>query len=177
MSLNSFLTKGKDNGKGLLQGIIFWCKKIFVLVEDHSGPCCLALLMIVLTIQVGGRALGFGAHLTWTDETARFLFVWSIFLSLPLASKHGALVHIKLSEKIWPAKLRPAIHKIASLSWCLTALLLALLCLSNIYTLREYPQLTPILGFNQNYLQLVMPLAFLMVFIRTFSDLFRAKKL
>ena len=141
-------------------------RRLFVLVEDRAGPLCLALLMIVLGLQVGGRALGFGPKLTWTDEIARTLFVWSVFLSLPLASKRGALVRIKLSEKLWPGPLRPFQPRLAALAWTLTALCLAVLSLMNIAAHSQYPQLTPILGLNQNHLFLVVPISFLMVFIR-----------
>ncbi len=150
--------------------------RLWVLAEDRAGPACLALLMIVLAVQVAGRALGLGAHLTWTDETARLLFVWSVFLSLPLASKRGALVHIKLSEKLWPAALRPHMPRVADLLWGLTALGLAALSLLNIYAHREFPLLTPVLGLDQNHLFLVVPLAFLMVAARSLGMVFRGRR-
>ena len=149
--------------------------KIFELLEDISGPLCLALLVVVLGLQVGGRAAGLGTHLTWTDETARILFIWSVFLSLPLASKRGVLVHIKLSEALCPSRLKPHLHWVSNFLWGLTAIFIAALSLVNIYSHWQYPQLTPILGLNQNYLQLVIPLAFSMVALRTFNDLFRGK--
>ena len=146
--------------------------RIFEVVEDKAGPSCLALLMLVLGLQVAGRALGFGSDLTWTDEAARTLFVWSVFLSLPLASKRGAMVHVKLSEKLWPAAARPHMRKAAALLWTLTCVFLAVLTALNIHAHREFPQLTPILGLNQNRLFLVMPLAFSMISIRGFSEMF-----
>jgi TRAP-type C4-dicarboxylate transport system permease small subunit len=145
-------------------------KNLFIFIEDKSGPVLLAALMLVLAIQVAGRTLGFGARLTWTDETARILFVWSVFLSLPLASKRGAMVRIGVSEKLWPAFLRPRTAFMAAALWNLTALALALLSLANIMAHRHYPQLTPVLRLNLNDLFLVIPLAFLMVFIRGIHD-------
>lgn len=144
-------------------------RRIFELVEDKAGPSCLTFLMIVLAIQVGGRAVGLGAHLTWTDETARTLFVWSVFLSLPLASKRGAMIHIKLSDQLWPAGLRPHMPRLAHFLWGVTALFLAILSSMNIYAHHEFPQLTPILGFNHNHLFLVMPFSFLMVAVRVLA--------
>ncbi|UQZ91018.1 hypothetical protein C4J81_18060 [Deltaproteobacteria bacterium Smac51] len=146
---------------------------LFEAAEDKAGPLCIAVLMLVLGLQVVGRALGFGSSLTWTDEAARTLFVWSVFLSLPLASKRGALVHIKLSEKLWPAAWRPYMIRFSSILWTATCLFLAGLTAMNIEAHSEFPQLTPILGLNQNHLFLVMPLAFLMIFIRGLCDIFR----
>ena len=149
--------------------------RLFVLIEDRAGPICLALLMVVLAIQVFGRAAGLGVHLTWTDEAARFLFVWSVFLSLPLAAKRGALVHIKLSEKLWPSGLKRFMPRLAGVLWSLTALFLAVVSLLNIQAHQAFPQLTPILGLNQNHLFLVIPISFLMIFIRGLAGLWPSK--
>lgn len=144
---------------------------IFKLIEEKSGPLCLALLMLVLGLQVGGRALGFGASLVWTDEAARILFVWSVFLSLPLASKKGAMISIKLSEKLWPDRLKKIRSRTASLLWSLSCLAVAVMSLVNIQAHWSFPQLTPILGLNQNLLFLVIPFSFLLVCIRGMLDL------
>ena len=149
-------------------------KKMLVILEEKSGPACLALLMIVLGIQVGGRALGFGSSLVWTDETARVLFVWSVFLSLPLASKKGAMIHIKLSEKLWPGRFKTIAPKISELLWALSCLGLALLCLLNIHSHQAFPQLTPILGLNHNHLFLIMPLTLLLTAFRSLQRFARS---
>ena len=151
-------------------------EKTFSIIEEKSGPACLALLMLVLALQVAGRALGFGSSLVWTDEAARALFVWSIFLSLPLASKKGAMVSIKLSEKLWPGPLKIYLPKAAALLWALACLALACLSLINIYAHRAFPQLTPILGLNHNHLFLVIPFSFSLVFIRTVLDFFKGDR-
>ena len=156
--------------------MLSFLNKALVIIEEEAGPFCLALLMMVLGLQVGGRALGFGSKLTWTDEASRILFVWSIFLSLPLASKKGAMVYIKLSEKLWPALLRPFVERLAVILWGLSSLGVAVLSLMNIYAHREFPQLTPILNLNQNHLFLVIPLAFGLVFVRTLLGCFSATR-
>lgn len=150
--------------------------KIFETVEDNAGPLCLALLMLVLGLQVAGRAAGFGGSLTWTDEAARTLFVWSVFLSLPLASKRGAMVRVKLSEKLWPAVARPHMQKFSAIVWTGSCIFLTVLTTLNIYAHRDFPHLTPILGLNQNRLFLVTPLAFLMISIRGLGEIFRGRK-
>ena len=146
-------------------------KKLLIIFEEKSGPACLALLMMVLGVQVAGRALGLGTHLVWTDEAARVLFVWSVFLSLPLASKKGAMIHIKLSEKLWPDRLKSFMPKAAGFLWGLSCLSLAGLCLANIYVHRGFPQITPILGLNHNHIFLVVPAALILTAGRTFHQL------
>ncbi len=149
-----------------------YLSKLFNIIEDWAGAISLALLMLVLAVQVFGRAVGFGASLAWTDECARFLFVWSVFLSLPFASKKGAMVHIKLTEKLMPSSLKALRPKIATGLWALSALFFAILSMANILARADFPQLTPILGLNQNHLMLVVPLSFAMVFVRSGWDFF-----
>ncbi len=150
--------------------------RFFVLVEDGAGPLCLVLLMLTLAAQILGRLAGLGAQVSWTDEVARALFVWTVFLSLPLAAKRGALVAIKLSEKVWPRRLRPLLSRLAALTWLLTCLAAALATALNIAGHWDFPQLTPIMGLNQNYLHLVMPFSFLMVFFRGLREALSSRR-
>ena len=136
------------------------------MLEDHFGPLLIVALIVVLSIQVAGRWLGFGSQLVWTDELARIFFVWSIFFSLPLASKKGHLVYLKFSKKIWPKNLRPHLDYISSLLWGLTALGLTIIFARNVYLAWPYPQPSPILHIDQNVLSLAAPISFLMVFVR-----------
>lgn len=145
--------------------------KAFTAVEDGAGPLCLALLMAVLTLQVAGRALGFGLALTWTDEAARTLFVWSVFLSLPLASKRGAMVRIRLSARLWPGRLAGAMPRVGAWLWTATAAAISALTFINVRHHGDFPFFTPILGLNQNHLFMVIPVAFLMIALRGLCDL------
>ena len=54
-----------------------------------------AAMITVVTVQVALRYL-LNTSLDWSDEASRLLFVWSMFLAIPLGIREGAHVGIEL---------------------------------------------------------------------------------
>jgi TRAP-type transport system small permease protein len=54
-----------------------------------------ALMIGIVTAQVFLR-YGFNASIDWSEEISRLLFVWSMFLAIPLGIREGAHVGIEL---------------------------------------------------------------------------------
>lgn len=54
-----------------------------------------AAMIATVTVQVALRYL-FNTSLDWSDEVSRLLFVWSMFLAIPLGIREGAHVGIEL---------------------------------------------------------------------------------
>jgi TRAP-type C4-dicarboxylate transport system permease small subunit len=52
-------------------------------------------MIIIVTAQVALR-YGFNASIDWSEEISRLLFVWCMFLAIPLGIRHGAHVGIEL---------------------------------------------------------------------------------
>ena len=54
-----------------------------------------ALMIGIVTLQVALR-YGFNTSIDWSEEVSRLLFVWSMFLAIPLGIREGAHVGIEL---------------------------------------------------------------------------------
>ena len=54
-----------------------------------------AAMITIVTLQVVLR-YGFNASIDWSEEISRLLFVWSMFLAIPLGIREGAHVGIEL---------------------------------------------------------------------------------
>lgn len=54
-----------------------------------------ALMIAIVTAQVFLR-YGFNASIDWSEEISRLLFVWCMFLAIPLGIREGAHVGIEL---------------------------------------------------------------------------------
>lgn len=54
-----------------------------------------AAMIAIVTLQVVLR-YGFNASLDWSEEISRLLFVWCMFLAIPLGIREGAHVGIEL---------------------------------------------------------------------------------
>ncbi|HZP86233.1 MAG TPA: TRAP transporter small permease [Burkholderiales bacterium] len=63
----------------------------------------LALLMIVLMIpvilQIGSRLTEATPHYPWTEEAARFLFIWIIMIGAAIAVRDGSHFHLDVLPK------------------------------------------------------------------------------
>jgi len=69
-----------------------------------------ALMIGIVTLQVVLR-YGFNASIDWSEEISRLLFVWCMFLAIPLGIREGAHVGIELLLAHIPPPLRSALAK------------------------------------------------------------------
>ena len=69
-----------------------------------------ALMIAIVTAQVFLR-YGFNASIDWSEEISRLLFVWSMFLAIPLGIREGAHVGIELLTAHIPAHVRAPLAK------------------------------------------------------------------
>jgi len=69
-----------------------------------------ALMIAIVTAQVFLR-YGFNTSIDWSEEISRLLFVWSMFLAIPLGIREGAHVGIELLVAHINAGLRTSLAK------------------------------------------------------------------
>src|SRR5687768_544229 len=69
-----------------------------------------ATMIAVVSLQVLLR-YAFNSSLDWSDEVSRLLFVWSMFLAIPLGIREGAHVGIELLTAHMPTHARVLLAK------------------------------------------------------------------
>jgi TRAP-type C4-dicarboxylate transport system permease small subunit len=69
-----------------------------------------ALMIAVVALQVLLR-YGFNSSIDWSEEISRLLFVWAMFLAIPLGIREGAHVGIELLVAHIPAHVREGLKK------------------------------------------------------------------
>ncbi|MGH6816404.1 MAG: TRAP transporter small permease [Hyphomicrobiaceae bacterium] len=67
-------------------------------------------MVVVVTAQVYLRYVH-NLSIDWADEISRLLFVWSIFLAIPLGIKRGAHVGVELLVNVLPAGVRDRLFR------------------------------------------------------------------
>jgi TRAP-type C4-dicarboxylate transport system permease small subunit len=80
-----------------------------------------AAMIAIVTLQVILR-YAFNSSIDWSDEISRLLFVWAMFLAIPLGIREGAHVGIELLTTHIPAAPRALLTKGCAL---LTAAMMA----------------------------------------------------
>lgn len=85
----------------------------------HIVGAMLGVMVIVVAVQIGVRfilpRLGFTASAPWTEELARYLMIWSIFLGAAVATRTGALICMDTVPDALPPALGRMIRAIALL--------------------------------------------------------------
>jgi TRAP-type C4-dicarboxylate transport system permease small subunit len=73
----------------------------------------IAGMVIIVATQVFLR-YGLNSSLDWAEEISRLLFVWSVFLAIPLGLKRGVHVGIDLLTGLMPTLVRNMIFRLTS---------------------------------------------------------------
>lgn len=74
----------------------------------------MAAMVVVISVQVVLR-YAFNSSIDWSDEMSRMLFVWCMFLAIPLGIREGAHVGIELLTVHVPAGPRAQLAKVCAL--------------------------------------------------------------
>ncbi|MBN8535222.1 MAG: TRAP transporter small permease [Rhizobiales bacterium] len=73
----------------------------------------MAVMLAIVTSQVGMRYL-LNRSLDWADETATLCFVWTVFLSLPLALRNGGHIVMEMLLTAVSPKVRDVLYRCMS---------------------------------------------------------------
>jgi TRAP-type C4-dicarboxylate transport system permease small subunit len=73
-----------------------------------------AAMIAIVTLQVVLR-YGFNSSIDWSDEISRLLFVWCMFLAIPLGLREGAHVGIELLLTHIPSAVRAQLARACAL--------------------------------------------------------------
>lgn len=71
-------------------------------------------MVVIIAVQVFLR-YALNSSLDWAEEVSRLLFVWSVFLAIPLGVKRGAHIGVELLTAWLPAALRNGLFRLVSL--------------------------------------------------------------
>lgn len=91
-------------------------------IERNICALCLVIMLIILSAQVFSRF--FGVSNSWSEELARYLFIWLIFVGSGLAAEKSAHITIETMTYIWPKKIRRYVEILGALVWVAFALVI-----------------------------------------------------
>lgn len=89
-------------------------KKIHEHLEDILLVTLLSLMSLIIFVQVIMRYL-MRNSLSWSEELARYLFIWSIYLAVSYAAKERKHIKIDAALYLFPKRCRPYIRIIGDI--------------------------------------------------------------
>ena len=135
---------------------------------DTTLKTLMVVLLVVLIVAVGANVFGrfvLDKSLAVSDELARLLFVWVIFLGAGLAHLHRE--HIVVDALL--EKLRPAAQRVlVVIQELLVLVLMGALLLGARQVMSTSPGNTPLLGVPYNLYTFAVPVSAVMIALITF---------
>ncbi len=147
-------------------------------LEEFLISVFLAYFCLACVLQVLFRFV-FQMPVAWTDETAKYSFIWLLFIGAAEAAKRGGHIRIDILENlIKNAKARSVLKNVAMaifLIFSIAATIVgAMVCLRTL----ERPQMTPVLRISYAWVSLSLPVGMGLTSFRLIQNFIRggAKK-
>lgn len=109
---------------------------------------------------------GINMSLPWTEEIARFAFLWFILFGACYATRLCALNRVTVQFSNAPRWLTDVFLLLSDIVWLIFCVLMAYEGYVAVMDLREFPYTTPALNWDLGYVYLVFPLSFALMAIR-----------
>lgn len=143
-------------------------KKILVALLDHfeSYICQVLLVFFVITLfmQIILRALDSSLH--WTEEIARYAFIWFILFGACYATRLSALNRVTMQFAKFPKIVGDICMLLSDVIWIGFCLVMAYYGYLAVMDLREFPYHTPALDWDLSNVYLIFPISFLLMAVR-----------
>ena len=143
-------------------------KKILLAFLDHfqSYICQFLLVFFVVVIFMQIILRQIDMSLPWTEEIARFAFIWFILFGACYATRLCALNRVTVQFSRAPKWVGDLFLFIGDVIWFGFSLVMALEGYVAVLDLVEFPYATPALDWDLGLVYLVFPLSFLLMAIR-----------
>ena len=132
--------------------------------ESYLCQILLVFFVCVIFMQIVLRALDMS--LPWTEEIARFAFIWFILFGACYATRLCALNRVTVQFAKAPKWVADAFLLLSDFVWLIFSVIMAYQGYIAVLDLREFPYATPALNWDLGYVYLVFPLSFTLMAIR-----------
>ncbi len=143
-------------------------KKFFLAFMDHfeSYICQILLVFFVVVIfmQIVLRALD--SSLYWTEEIARFAFIWFILFGASYATRLAALNRVTMQFNKFPPIVANVCIFIGDVFWLCFSLIMAWYGFLSVKAMWRFPVHSTALDWDLSLVYLVFPICFTLMAIR-----------
>lgn len=133
--------------------------------EDVVGAILTVFLVGVLFYNVILRYL-FGQTMPASEELARMLFLWVVFITAAGAARTGGHYRVTAQLLLLPQNVRRYILLVADLFWIALNLVVVYYGVELVLSMFEFPYISPGLQWNYAYVFIIIPVSFLVMTIR-----------
>ncbi|GAW93783.1 TRAP transporter small permease [Calderihabitans maritimus] len=140
---------------------LYWLDKF----EEGAVTILLGAMTVVVFLQVFFRFVIKGS-LPWSEELARYLMVWAVFIGASIGAKEGAHIGVEAFVAFLPAKLRRVALVLAGAFSLLFCIIIAYLSFKVVGFLMKSGQLSPAMQIPIFWAYLAIPVGSILMAIR-----------
>ena len=152
----------------------FTMKKIFKFLDDHLEEIFISVMMgyfvSVTILQIICRFI-LKIPAAWTEETARYAFIWMTFVGCSLGGKIQSHIRVDLLEISTTGKLKTALNLFSQFVFLFFGILLTKVGIDVCINLLSRPQVSPALKIPMQYIYAALPIGMGMMSIRCIRNL------
>lgn len=138
------------------------------LIDNFENYICRFLLIAftsILFIQIIAREL-FSHSISWSEESAVYLFVWFVFFGASRAIRIEAHNRIDFQYKYLPSKVVAVFKVLAEVAWLTFNLYFFYLSYDFVFNKMNLYWKSQTIGISMKFIYLIMPIAFLLMTLR-----------
>lgn len=140
--------------------------------EEYLLVTSLAVNVILVFAQVIMRYV-FRYSLSWTEELARYIFVWQIWLGASLGVKYRKHIRVELINSLLSVKWRQRIEIVVLVLWLIMTMFLSINGQYLVELLLARKQLSPALRLPMGYMYASVPVGCFIMSLRLLQELFK----
>ncbi|NEU31993.1 TRAP transporter small permease [bacterium LRH843] len=146
--------------------------KLFKLFDKYIEEIILVPLFSVMVLSIGSQVFMrkfLNSSLAWSEELARYCFIWLVFIGISYAAKHRKHINVN----ILPEKLFKNILPFISTGFFLVFAIIVIIYGSNIVDkLFGFKQISPALTIPMGFIYLAAPVGMLLTVFRLIQNLY-----
>ena len=125
-------------------------KKIWDNLEEFIIVPPIFAMSIIIFIQVICRYV-FQNSLTWSEELARYMFVWLVYFSVSFTARRQKHIRIDAAINLYPKKLRPYIEILSEIIVLAFSIFIAVTGVTVFHKIAWSGQMSPAMGIPMQF--------------------------
>jgi TRAP-type C4-dicarboxylate transport system permease small subunit len=147
---------------------------MFKKLDDHFEEALIVLLMAAMTVlivvQIFMRYV-VQESLTWSEELARYIFVWATYLGVAYGVKKNAHICVEAATMYLPERIKAGVYLLAQFVFLLFAALVVKEGFVLSMKIFKFGQSSAALGMPMGVIYLAPTVGFALVFIRLIQNI------
>ena len=140
--------------------------KVLTFLDEHIEQIILTILLAAMSLIIGVQIFMryvVQESLTWSEELARYLFIWVSYFGVSYGVKKHAHIRVEAAMMFMPVKIKPYIYIISNIIFLIFALMVVKEGFILSAKIFGFGQSSPAMGIPMGYIYLAPAVGFALV--------------